>query len=202
MSMKVTLTHPPVRGLEGQSCAEPDGRYLAPDQGQGQRGAGCATTRPQAVARFVIARAASVHATRFPATWRRPVGALSPPVPRSDDGQMGACTVQSGAHRDWRAVRRVGALLAAGDSCAGRSGFQSVASWFVADRAACDAKKGKPRRSGACAGADVAAYVTNMVAAGCAYGTDQDGVNALSGVTSLSATVTAAKAAIDSWCWP
>jgi hypothetical protein len=41
-----------------------------------------------------------------------------------------------------------------------------------------------------------------MVAAGCAYGTDQDGVNALSGVTSLSATVTAAKAAIDSWCWP
>jgi len=49
---------------------------------------------------------------------------------------------------------------------------------------------------------DVAAYFTNMVAAGCAYGTEQDGLNALSGVTATLATVTAAKASIDSRCWP
>jgi len=49
---------------------------------------------------------------------------------------------------------------------------------------------------------DVAAYVTNMVAAGCTYGTEQDGVNALSGVTATLATVTAAKASIDRRCWP
>ena len=49
---------------------------------------------------------------------------------------------------------------------------------------------------------DVAAYYTAKVAAGCLYGTEQDGVNALSGVTANSATVTAAKAAIDGRCGP
>ena len=44
---------------------------------------------------------------------------------------------------------------------------------------------------------DVAAYYTGKVAAGCSYGTEQDGVNALAGVTAQSSTVTAAKAAID-----
>jgi len=48
----------------------------------------------------------------------------------------------------------------------------------------------------------VAAYYTAKVAAGCAYGTEQVGVNALSGVTDLFATVTAANAAIDSRCGP
>ena len=42
---------------------------------------------------------------------------------------------------------------------------------------------------------DVAAYYTAKVAAGCAYGTEQDGLNALSGVTASAATVAAAKAA-------
>jgi hypothetical protein len=49
---------------------------------------------------------------------------------------------------------------------------------------------------------DVAAYYTVKVAAGCVYGTEQDGVNALSGVTSVPATLTAAKVAIDSRCGP
>lgn len=51
---------------------------------------------------------------------------------------------------------------------------------------------------------NVAAYYTTKVAAGCTYGTEQDGVNALRGVTDLFATTTSAKAAIDSrlgvWC--
>ena len=47
---------------------------------------------------------------------------------------------------------------------------------------------------------DVAAYYTAKVAAGCLYGTEQDGVNSLVGVTAISATVTAAKAAIDTRC--
>jgi len=46
----------------------------------------------------------------------------------------------------------------------------------------------------------VAAYDTAKVAAGCPYGTEQDGVNALSGVSAVFATVTAAKASIDSRC--
>jgi hypothetical protein len=49
---------------------------------------------------------------------------------------------------------------------------------------------------------DVAAYYTAKVAAGCAYGTEQDGVDALVDVTALAASVTAAKAAIDAWCAP
>jgi hypothetical protein len=49
---------------------------------------------------------------------------------------------------------------------------------------------------------DVAAYYTAKVAAGCPYGTEQDGVNSLSGVTAISATVIAAKAAIDTRCGP
>ena len=49
---------------------------------------------------------------------------------------------------------------------------------------------------------DVAAYYTAKVAAGCAYGTEQDGVNALSGVTADPPTVTSAKAAIDARCGP
>jgi YD repeat-containing protein len=48
----------------------------------------------------------------------------------------------------------------------------------------------------------VAAYYSAKVAAGCVYGTEQDGVNIVSGVTAISATVTAAKAAIDSRCAP
>ena len=49
---------------------------------------------------------------------------------------------------------------------------------------------------------NVAAYYSAKVVAGCAYGTEQDGVNALSGVNASSATVTAAKAGIDSRCGP
>jgi len=47
---------------------------------------------------------------------------------------------------------------------------------------------------------EVAAYYTSKVAAGCAYGTEQDGVDALVDVTAPAASVTAAKAAIDAWC--
>jgi hypothetical protein len=47
---------------------------------------------------------------------------------------------------------------------------------------------------------DVAVYYTAWVAVGCAYGTEKDGVDALSGVTDSLATITAAKAAIDSRC--
>lgn len=47
---------------------------------------------------------------------------------------------------------------------------------------------------------DVGAHYTAKVAAGCGYGSEQDGVDALSGVTASSATVAAAKAAIDSRC--
>jgi hypothetical protein len=49
---------------------------------------------------------------------------------------------------------------------------------------------------------DVAAYYTAKVAAGCLDGTEQDGVNRLSGVTAISVTVTAAKAGIDTRCGP
>jgi hypothetical protein len=49
---------------------------------------------------------------------------------------------------------------------------------------------------------DVAAYYTAKVAAGCSYGTEQTGVNTLTGVTASYSTVTAAKAAIDSRCGP
>ena len=47
---------------------------------------------------------------------------------------------------------------------------------------------------------DVAAYYTAKVAGGCPYGTEQDGVATIADVTALSASVTAAKAAIDAWC--
>jgi hypothetical protein len=49
---------------------------------------------------------------------------------------------------------------------------------------------------------EVAAYYTAKVAVGCPYGTEQDGVNALSGVTGTPGTVTIAKAAIAAWCGP
>jgi hypothetical protein len=49
---------------------------------------------------------------------------------------------------------------------------------------------------------DAAAYYTAKVAAGCSYGTEQDGVDSLAGVTADLTTVTAAKAAIDSRCGP
>jgi len=49
---------------------------------------------------------------------------------------------------------------------------------------------------------DVAAYYSAKVAAGCPYGTEQDGVNALAGVTASPASVDAAAAAIDSRCGP
>ena len=49
---------------------------------------------------------------------------------------------------------------------------------------------------------EVAAYYTWKVAAGCSYGTEQDGFNFISGVTASSATVTAFKGAIDSHCGP
>jgi len=48
----------------------------------------------------------------------------------------------------------------------------------------------------------VAAYYSAKVAAGCVYGTEQDGVSIISGVTAISTTVTAAKAAVDSRCAP
>jgi hypothetical protein len=47
---------------------------------------------------------------------------------------------------------------------------------------------------------EVAAYYNAKVAAGCAYGAELDGVNALSGVAANAATVIAAKAAIDGRC--
>jgi len=47
---------------------------------------------------------------------------------------------------------------------------------------------------------DVAEYYTVKVAVGCAYGTEQDGASALSGVTDASITVTAAKWAIEDRC--
>ncbi len=48
----------------------------------------------------------------------------------------------------------------------------------------------------------VAAYYTAKVAAGCLYGTEQQGVDSLTSVTADPATVTAAKAAIDARCGP
>jgi hypothetical protein len=47
---------------------------------------------------------------------------------------------------------------------------------------------------------EVAAYYTVKVAAGCPYGTEQEGVDIITGVTAMVATVPAAKAAIDSRC--
>jgi YVTN family beta-propeller protein len=47
---------------------------------------------------------------------------------------------------------------------------------------------------------DVAVYYTTKVAAGCLYGTEQDGVNVIAGVTADAATASAAKAAIDARC--
>jgi hypothetical protein len=47
---------------------------------------------------------------------------------------------------------------------------------------------------------EVAAYHTAKVAAGCVYGTEEQGFSAVSGVTANSATVAAAKAAIDARC--
>ena len=49
---------------------------------------------------------------------------------------------------------------------------------------------------------DVAAYYTAKVAAGCPYGSELDGVNALVGVTSSPASVTGAKAGINFRCGP
>ena len=49
---------------------------------------------------------------------------------------------------------------------------------------------------------DVAAYYTAKVAAGCPYGSELDGVNALVGVTSNPASVTGAKSGINFRCAP
>ena len=46
----------------------------------------------------------------------------------------------------------------------------------------------------------VAAYYTFSVKAGCAYGSEQDGVSIISSVTANSSTVTAARATIDARC--
>ena len=48
----------------------------------------------------------------------------------------------------------------------------------------------------------VAAYYTAKVAAGCPYGTEQDGVDVVTIVTALPASVAAAEAAIDAGCGP
>ena len=47
---------------------------------------------------------------------------------------------------------------------------------------------------------DVASYYTAKVAGGCPYGSEQDGVNIIFGVTASLASVTAARAAIDMRC--
>jgi hypothetical protein len=47
---------------------------------------------------------------------------------------------------------------------------------------------------------DVAAYYTAKVAAGCAYGTEQQGASTISGVTADAVTASAAKAAINARC--
>jgi hypothetical protein len=47
---------------------------------------------------------------------------------------------------------------------------------------------------------EVSTYYTAKVAAGCPYGTEQDGVDAIVSVTAEAASVTAAKVAIDAWC--
>jgi hypothetical protein len=47
---------------------------------------------------------------------------------------------------------------------------------------------------------EVATYYTAKVKAGCPYGTEQDGVNAITGVTTSPASVAAAKAGIDARC--
>jgi len=49
---------------------------------------------------------------------------------------------------------------------------------------------------------DVAAYYTAKVAVGCAYGTEQDGVDVLAIVTAFDTSVAGAKAAIDAGCGP
>ena len=49
---------------------------------------------------------------------------------------------------------------------------------------------------------DVATHYTAKVAAGCFYGTEQDGVNALAGVTADPITAAIAKVAINSRCGP
>jgi hypothetical protein len=48
----------------------------------------------------------------------------------------------------------------------------------------------------------VAAYYTTKVAAGCPYGTEQDGVDVITIVTAHPASVVAAEAAIDAGCGP
>jgi hypothetical protein len=48
----------------------------------------------------------------------------------------------------------------------------------------------------------VAAYYTAKVAAGCPYGPEQDGVDVLTVVTALAASVAAAEMAIDAGCGP
>jgi probable HAF family extracellular repeat protein len=48
----------------------------------------------------------------------------------------------------------------------------------------------------------VAAYYTAKVAAGCSYGTEQDGVDIITIVTALPASVAAAEVAIDAGCGP
>ena len=47
---------------------------------------------------------------------------------------------------------------------------------------------------------EVSRYYTAKVAAGCPYGTEQDGVDAIGSVTAEAASVAAAKAAFDAWC--
>ncbi len=48
----------------------------------------------------------------------------------------------------------------------------------------------------------VAAYYTTKVAAGCPYGTEQDGVDVVTIVTALAGSVAAAEVAIDAGCGP
>ena len=47
---------------------------------------------------------------------------------------------------------------------------------------------------------DVAAYYSAKVVSGCDYGSEQDGIDAIAGVTESPATVSTAKAAIDTRC--
>ena len=116
----------------------------------GNRDSCVAAHWPQAVARFAAVGAGFLHATRFPATERRIAGALSFPVPRSGDGQVGPCAIQSRAHRDWYAVCGMGALRATRDSCASQSGVQPVASTDIVDRADRRHQQQTPPERGLC----------------------------------------------------
>jgi hypothetical protein len=168
-------------------------------------------------------------ACQLPVGWTQPAGANAGWMVATDSIYRGACSLKSATIGDDQfAAIQVAGMFAAGDiSFAARVSSESgydLFEFYIDDELQVYGSgnlEWTPRSTAVTITLDVlngattppdstvvanklgvAAYYTAKVAAGCAHGTEQEGVTSLTSVTANAATVTAAKAAIDGRCAP